>query len=246
MTLVGSRSWVRKERVVLTCWFAVPGSGTCTLGAARKVAWCRTCGQSRPPSHRDKSLITDDEVFEGERSHLDGFWPGRVHQEFVWTLGPIAQSLPRFRVRRIAPAGRRDPWVYVTVGAWEATAGDPHGTEFFLLSPSENARHVELLAMVANFHADARYRLTTGSTMNIGRPWMEGSSADHLLVSLPYPYGPALELCQLRERHVRFLWLVPITAAEAGLARTQGLETLERLLEQSNADVISPVRRSLA
>jgi hypothetical protein len=191
-------------------------------------------------------LITDEEAFEGERSHLDGFWPDRVHEEFVWTLGPIGRSLPRFRVRRIAPAKRRDPWVYVTVGAWEATADDAHGTEFFLLSPSEDARHVELLSMVANFHADARYRLTVGSTMNIGRPWMDGSVADHLLVSLPYPYGPALELCQLRERHVRFLWLVPITAAEANLVRGQGLEALERLLEQSKVDVISPKRRSLA
>jgi hypothetical protein len=75
---------------------------------------------------RGKSLITDKEVFEGERSHLDGFWPGRVHEEFVWTLGPIGQSLPRFRVRRIAPGERRDPWVYVTVGAWEATADGAH------------------------------------------------------------------------------------------------------------------------
>ena len=191
-------------------------------------------------------MITNKEVFEGERSHLDEFWPDRVHEEFVWTLGPIGQSLPRFRVRRIAPAERRDPWVYVTVGAWEATADDAHGTEFLLLSPSEDARHVELLAMVANFHADARYRLKVGSTMNIGRPWMEGSAADHLLVSLPYPYGPALELCRLRERHVRYLWLVPITAAEANLVRSQGLETLEGLLEQSNVDMISPKRRSLA
>jgi hypothetical protein len=190
-------------------------------------------------------LITDEEVFEGERSHLDGFWPDRSHEEFVWTLGPIGRSLPRFRVRRIAPAERRDPWVYVTVGAWEATADDVHGTEFFLLSPTEDPRHVELLAMVANLHADARYRLRVGSTVNIGRPWMDGSAADHLLVSLPYPYGPALETCELGERHVRFLWLVPITAAEAGLVRSRGMDALESMLEKSNADVLSPKRRSL-
>lgn len=190
-------------------------------------------------------MITDEEVFEGERSHLDEFWPDRSHEEFVWTLGPIGQSLPRFRVRRIAPAERRDPWVYVTVGAWEATAGDAHGTEFFLLSPTEDPRHVELLAMVANLHADVRYRLRVGSTVNIGRPWMEGSAADHLLVSLPYPYGPSLERCELGERHVRFLWLVPITAAEANLVRSKGMEALENLLEQGSVDVISPKRRSL-
>jgi len=190
-------------------------------------------------------MITDEEVFNGIRSHLDRFWPDRPHEEFVWTLGPIGQSLPHFRVRRVAPAERRDPWVYVTVGAWEATASESHGTEFFLLSPTENALHVELLAMVANLHADPRYRLKVGSTIPIGRPWMPDSAADHLLVSLPYRYGPSLELCELGERHVRFVWLVPVTAAEVQLTRTQGLEALERLLEQSNVDVIAPKRRSL-
>jgi Suppressor of fused protein (SUFU) len=125
------------------------------------------------------------------------------------------------------------------------TADNAHGTEFFLLSPTEDPRHVELLAKVANLHADARYRLDVGSTINIGRPWMVGSEADHLLVSLPCPYGPALERCDLGERHVRFLWLVPITAAEADLARRQGLEALERLLEQDGVNVISPKRPSL-
>jgi hypothetical protein len=57
------------------------------------------------------------------------------------------------------------------------------------LSPTEDPRHVELLAMEADLHADARYRLRAGSAVNIGRPWMDGSRADHLLVSLPYPYG---------------------------------------------------------
>jgi hypothetical protein len=74
----------------------------------------------------------------------------------------------------------------------------------------------------------------------------DGSAADHLLVSLPYPYGPALETCDLGERHVHFLWLVPITRAEANLVRTEGVDALERLLEQGDADVITPTRRSLA
>lgn len=189
--------------------------------------------------------MIDDEVFDGVRCHLDRFWPDRPHEEFVWTLGPIGETLPRLRVRRIAPTGRREPWVYVTVGAWQATADEPHGTEFVLLSPSENPLHVELLAMVANLHADARHRLAIGSTIDIGRPWMKGSAADHLLVSLPYPYGPALEQCELGERHIRVLWLVPITRAEADLVRAKGLDALERLLEQPNVDVIAPDRRSL-
>jgi hypothetical protein len=113
------------------------------------------------------------------------------------------------------------------------------------LSPTEGPRHVELLAMVADLHADACYRLEVGSAVNIGRPWMDGSGADHLLVSFPCPYGPALETCELGERHVRFLWLAMITAVEAGLVRSQGMDALESMLEKSNADVVSPKRRSL-
>jgi hypothetical protein len=191
-------------------------------------------------------LITDDETFDGIRSHLDRFWPDRPHEEFVWTLGPITQALPRFRVRRIAPIGANESWVYATVGAWEATATDHHGTEFILVSPDDDARHIELLSMIANFHADPRFFLTVGSTVEIGRPWMDGSAADRLLVSLPYPFGPALEHCDLGERHIRFLWLVPITGAEDELIRTDGLDALEQLFEQTNVDMSDPRRPSVA
>lgn len=184
-----------------------------------------------------------DEVREAVRRHVEAFWPGHPQEEFVWTLGPIEDRLPGFRVRRVAPVKRPDPWVYVTVGAANATDGD--GMEFFILSPSESPEHVETLAMVANFHADSRYRLSFGRIINIGRPWMEGSVADHLLVSLPYSYGPSLEHCEAPGRHVQVLWLVPITAAEARYAQQQGLEALEQLLEQSGVDVITQHRPSL-
>jgi hypothetical protein len=146
-------------------------------------------------------------------------------------------------VRRIAPAKRAEPWVYVTVGASEATDGD--GSEFFILSPSESPRHVETLAMVASFHAGERSRLSIGKVVNIGHPWIDGAGADHLLVSLPYPFGPSLEHCEAAGRHVQVLWMVPITEAEGRYVRQQGLKALERLFEQSNVDVIAPERRSL-
>ncbi|MGI8806587.1 MAG: suppressor of fused domain protein [Acidimicrobiales bacterium] len=188
-------------------------------------------------------MTAGEEVRDAVRHHLEGFWPDNPQEEFAWTLGPIGEPLPGFRVRRIAPVKPTDPWVYVTVGASGATDGD--GAEFFILSPSESPRHVETLAMVASFHADARYRLAIGRTVNIGRPWIEGAAADHLLVSLPYPYGPTLEHCGALGRHVQVLWLVPITETEARYVGERGLEALEQLLEQSDVDVISPVRRSL-
>lgn len=192
-----------------------------------------------------KKMTSDDEVFSTIRAHLNQFWPDRPHEEFVWTKGPINQKFPHFRVRRIKPVKEPDAWIYATVGAWEATAEDQHGTEFVLLAPEENPLHVELLAMVTNLHADPRYRLQVGSTINIGRPWVEGSLADHLLVSLPYPYGPEFEICNIGDEHIRFLWLVPITSSEASLVRSQGLEALERLLEQGKVNTVNPQRRSV-
>jgi hypothetical protein len=41
----------------------------------------------------------------------------------------------------------------------ETSRVDGHSTQFALLSPEESPFHVELLAMVANLHADPRYRL---------------------------------------------------------------------------------------
>jgi hypothetical protein len=185
------------------------------------------------------------DVAAAERAHVRGFWSTRQHEEFVWARGPIAKTLPEFRVDRVAPERPQDPWVYATVGAWEATPDDDHGIEFVLLSPTESALHVELLAMVTNLHADRRYRLHLGSTIDIGRPWLDDSPADHLLVSLPYPFGPKLELCVVGERHIRYLWLVPITGAEAALARRDGVEALEALLDTDNVDVVDPNRVSV-
>ncbi|WP_145227079.1 suppressor of fused domain protein [Rudaeicoccus suwonensis] len=56
---------------------------------------------------------------------------------------------------------------------------------------------------------------------------MPGSRCDHLLVSLPYAFGPAFEVAHVGDRHVDFLWLIPITEAERRLKMSEGLEALE-------------------
>jgi len=180
---------------------------------------------------------------EAVRKHIEGFWPDRPQEEFSWELGPIEARVPGFRVRRVAPVKSSDPWVYLTVGA--SSVSEEDGIEFFLLAPSESPRHVETLAMVASFHADSRYRLGLGRTVNIGRPWAEGAVADHLLVSLPYPYGPDLEVCEVDDAQVRILWLVPITEPEARFAFDHGTEELERLFDAAGVDVLRPERASL-
>lgn len=185
------------------------------------------------------------DITNHETRHLEEFWPDRQFDDFEWTVGPIKSRLPRFRVRRIEPSARSDPWVYVTLGAWEGRASDPHPKEFMLLSPVESALHVELLAMVAHLEADQRFVLQVGSTVPIGRPWLPGATADHLLVSLPYPFGPSLENLLVHGRHIRFLWLVPITAREAALVLSNGHQQLEEALESRDIDVVDPARRSV-
>lgn len=184
-----------------------------------------------------------DELRQAVRRHYDQFWPGHPQDEVRWPLRPPVDYLPDLVVRRVAPLRWEDPWVYATVGASAVTG--THPLEFFLIAPAESPVHVETLTMAANFHGDPRYHLYLGRTIDIGRPWHPGSSLDHLLVSLPYPYGPGVEHCFARDRHVRVLWLLPITAAEARYARERGIEALEQLLETYAVDTLALDRPSV-
>jgi hypothetical protein len=177
-------------------------------------------------------------------AHIAGFWPGSLRETIAWNYGPIWDVLPRFRVIRVSPRSPREPWVYVTRGAW--TVGrEATRLEFLLQSPVDELLHVELLSMVAHLHADDRHRLDVGHTMNVGRPWLPGSSCDHLLVSLPYPYGPKLEWCEVQALRVRFLWLLPITKSERDHRVKHGLEALEQLFDAAAIDSLDPKRVSV-
>ena len=107
-----------------------------------------------------------------------------------------------------------------------------------MITPFETFRAVELLAMIAFYHRGGR--LDLGHTTPIGEPWLNGSRCDHFLISLPYPYGPDLERSHVGDRHVDFLWLLPITKAERDFKVTNGLEALEQRFdatELSYADI---------
>lgn len=177
------------------------------------------------------------------REHLDRWLPHVATEEFSWTLGPIEEALPGFRVRRYAPSAG-DPWAYASCGA-SAVERAGERAEFVLLSPDETPRHVETLAMVAHYRADPRVRLAEGSVVPIGRPWLEGAEADHLLVSKPLPYGPAFEWLETSGGRVRFLWLVPVTGAEAQFASRHGVAALESALERSGVNVVARDRPSV-
>jgi Suppressor of fused protein (SUFU) len=147
-------------------------------------------------------------------------------------------------VTRIEPLVPSATWRYVSRGAWQIKTPDAR-IEFVLSSGDANPIHVETIAMVANFHADPRYRVYPGKIINIGRPWIEGASCDHLLVSLPYLLGPDFENLRVDDVSIRFLWLLPITRSEASYARANGVEALERVFEESKLDTIDPGRDSV-
>ena len=156
-------------------------------------------------------------MVEAVEAHVRAFFDGHVIAPRRWS--------PRRpeRVLAIAPGPRTTLWTYASLGACT------HGLELVLLAPDDDDLHVELVSMVASYHVDAdpSYRLGLGHTVPIGRPWLPSSRCDHVLVSLPYPFGPELERCD----GVRILWLVPITPEERAFKIANGLDALEERFE---------------
>lgn len=178
------------------------------------------------------------------RVHIAQQWPDRPHEEFTWRLGPMYERYPEFRVRRIAPTGPDDGWAYVTIGAWVGGDG-PERTEFFLLSPVEEALHVETLAMLSYYHLDPTHPLRVGDSLAIGRPWLEGSNADRVIVTPAYSLPEDFELCSVGDLRITYRWLVPITEQESVYASEQGFAKLEERFEKSEVDLLNAVRPSL-
>jgi hypothetical protein len=112
---------------------------------------------------------------------------------------------------------------------WEAgpvLATNPH---FRAATP--DAEHGLEFIMTVYYHR--RGQLGLGHTCPIGEPWLPGSQCDYILVSLPYPFGPELQECHVGDRHVDFLWLLPITRAEREFKLANGREARERLFDEA-------------
>jgi hypothetical protein len=189
--------------------------------------------------------INDNRIRSAILDHLHGFWPNSSISEENWDKGPSRESVPGFRVLKLKSNTPERPVVYVTEGCFVSEPGEHIRHEFFLMSPCEERQHVETLSMLANLHADERLRLDVGSVVSIGDPWMPGSVCDHLLISIPYPYGPKLEWLRLPDICVRFLWALPITSREAAFAELNGLEPLEQNFDASTVDYLNPFRASV-
>jgi len=177
--------------------------------------------------------------------HVQAAWPASAIVAEQWEHGPIRVNVPGFEVIRVMPADTAQSIAYVTSGCFTIEATEHLRHEFFLLAPTEDRRHVEILAMLANFHADRRYRLDLGSVVAIGEPWLPRSTCDHLLICLPYTHGPKFEWLRLPGCCVRFLWALPITTDEASFGKENGLEALEQKFEALQFDYWNPYRTSV-
>ncbi len=187
-----------------------------------------------------------EKIYKGLFDHVDRFWSKNIKESFTWELGKINEILPNFSVIRISPKSSDEPWVYLTQGAWEVNSNREYRSEFFIMCPYENPRHVETLAMLASFHADPKHHFGIGSSIDIGRGWLEESDCDHLLVSLPYPFGPDLEICKPdNDITVKYLWLLPITRIEDEYLKQRGLEALEQKFDKAELDFLDSCRSSV-
>jgi hypothetical protein len=178
-------------------------------------------------------------------AHVRAFFAGHEVETVAYDLGlRRRRAVPDFRILVVAPGPRSRSWAYVTVGCWSAVHADGHGHEFVMMSERREQRLLDLVAMVAFYHAD--HHLGLGHSLPVGEPWLPGSGCDHLLVSLPYMHGPELEECELPAGHAQVLWLLPITAAERDFRREHDTEALEQRFDDAGIDPTNPLRASVA
>jgi hypothetical protein len=183
-----------------------------------------------------KKYVDIENTYRALRKHVDSFWPGNPKEELTYEKDPMKSMLPNWRVLEIAPKENSELWVYLTQGAWEITKDElyekgRYGLEFLITSRQKSYIHVESLAMATIYHANPSYRIKLGDTLDIGRGWIDGSSCDHFLVSLPYPFPHELETIRVNDIYVSIWWLIPITKSEAQYAQVNGPEALEKKFE---------------
>lgn len=181
---------------------------------------------------------------EATEAHVRAFFTGHDVGIVDYDLGfGRRRAVPDFRIMAVGPGPRSSAWAYITAGCWSAVNQDGHGIEFVMTSKQREPAVVDLIAMVAYYHA--AHHLDHWHTMPIGGPWLPGSTCDHLLVSLPYLHGPDLEVCELPAGHARLLWLLPITAAEKAFRLQHDTEALEQRFDDAGIDPTDPLRASV-
>jgi hypothetical protein len=189
-------------------------------------------------------MMRDEEVYPALVQHIQSFFKGHACELLHAPPGPNQRVLPRLHVMRVGPGPRMPHWTYLTVGVWEVDRDSGGGLELFhIVDRQDDEKNVLRLAMTAYYHHGNH--LGEGHTFPLGEPWEPGSALDHMLVSVPYTYGPDLEVCEVPGGHVHFLWLLPITRAEKDFRRTDGLDALEDRFEDGGLEYWNAHRRSM-
>jgi hypothetical protein len=176
-------------------------------------------------------------------AHVRDFFRARSVTTRRWSNAIPGRVSDRFRVLEVEPDRPNGDWIYISIGNWENVHVDRCSLEFILIAPHRSERQVELLTMASYY--DRTEHLDLGHVFGLGEPWLPGSTLDAMLVSLPYPFGPKLEDAWVGKKHVRFLWLLPITHAERRYRMERGLEALEARFEANNIDYSRPDRASV-
>jgi hypothetical protein len=174
--------------------------------------------------------------------HVRAFFADHACTARVWMPGPMQELLPEFRVIEVAPGPKSPHWTYVSAGGAVLSRPDAEPLEFALVAPRANARHVEIVTMVA--HYNHGIALGEAHTMPIGEPWLAGSRCDHMLLMRP-AFDEAFERIAAPGGSARILRLVPITAAERDFKVAEGIAALESRFAAAHAETWRPDRPSV-
>ncbi len=175
--------------------------------------------------------MNKEEKLEKLINHYQHFFAGHGMSVWKWELGPITRIAPWFKVLRFEPGPKTGLWTYASVGTSLIWNTDMKRFEFVIQTEKPNPKAIELLTMVAHYHS--KENLGCFHTLPVGEPWLEGATCDHLMVSLPYPFGEELEIYNVEGEDFRILWLLPITKAEKDFMKVNGVDALEEKFDQA-------------
>ena len=175
--------------------------------------------------------------------HVHRFFDGHKATREEFDEGPIGSMLPGFHAIVLEPGPKSEVWTYVSVGSGLIENDGFPRLEFVITADEPASDHTKRLAMTAFYHSTEK--LDVGHTFPLGEPWLPGSSLDHALISLPYPFGPDLEVFDTDDCHVHFYWILPITSEECRYRHEHGLEALEAIFSDSGMNYTDVKRPSV-
>jgi hypothetical protein len=188
--------------------------------------------------------VPTDEPHKALLDHLSDFAGGTIWMQ-EWTV-PNGWAPLGYAIVTTAPTKKSDFWTYATAGCWQAEKACHWRSEFLLVAADKRPEHEELLKIAGFFQLDPNLSVEIGNVLDIGHPWIAGSSCTHLLALPPYPFafGEHFESLDVTPC-TRYIWLLPITPEEAAFANQEGAEKLEAVLQRGAIDFLDPLRASI-